>query len=134
MLCKEPPYGWIRAIDLKTGETVWDKPLGSARKNGPFGIASHLPLTIGTPNNGGSVVTAGGLIFIAATTDDMIRAIEEKTGEVVWEDELPAGGQANPMTYVADGRQYLVIAPSGHHFMETPIGDEVIAYALPRTQ
>ncbi len=132
MLCKEPPYGWIRAIDLKTGKTVWDQPLGTARKNGPFGIPSHLPVTIGTPNNGGSVVTAGGLIFVAATTDDLIRAIDVETGEVVWQDELPAGGQANPMTYEVDGRQYLVIAPGGHHFMETPIGDEVIAYALPQ--
>ncbi|MCK5748037.1 MAG: pyrroloquinoline quinone-dependent dehydrogenase, partial [Oricola sp.] len=110
MLCKEPPYGWIRAIDLKTGETVWDEPLGSARQNGPFGIPSMLPLTIGTPNNGGSVVTAGGVIFVAATTDNMIRAIDEKTGKVLWEDTLPGGGQANPMTYEVDGRQYLVIA------------------------
>ena len=133
MLCKEPPYGWIRAIDLKTGETVWDEPLGSARQNGPFGIPSMLPLTIGTPNNGGSVVTAGGVIFVAATTDNMIRAIDEKTGKVLWEDTLPGGGQANPMTYEVDGRQYLVIAPGGHHFMETPISDAVIAYALPQS-
>ena len=92
-----------------------------------------LPLTIGTPNNGGSVVTAGGVIFVAATTDNMIRAIDEKTGKVLWEDTLPGGGQANPMTYEVDGRQYLVIAPGGHHFMETPISDAVIAYALPQS-
>lgn len=131
LLCAEPPYGHIRAIDLKSGKTLWDEPLGSARKNGPFGIPSMLPLTIGTPNNGGPIVTAGGLIFVAATTDDMIRAIDIKTGKVVWEDSLPAGGQATPMTYEVDGKQYLVIAPGGHHFMETPIGDYVIAYALP---
>lgn len=132
MLCKEPPYGWIRAIDLKTGKTKWDHPFGDASANGPFGIPSMMPVTIGTPNNGGSVVTAGGLIFIAATTDNKFRAIDTDTGEVLWETELPAGGQANPMTYEVNGRQYVVIAPGGHHFMETPIGDYVIAFALPQ--
>ncbi|HYD28066.1 membrane-bound PQQ-dependent dehydrogenase, glucose/quinate/shikimate family [Brevundimonas sp.] len=131
MLCKQPPYGGIRAIDIRTGRTVWDRPLGTARKNGPFGIPSMLPLDIGTPNNGGSVVTAGGLIFIAAATDDLIRAIDIETGETVWSDVLPAGGQAAPMVYEQDGRQYLVIVAGGHHFMETPAGDYVIAYALP---
>ena len=131
LLCKEPPYGGIRAIDLATGETLWDRPFGTARKNGPFGIPSMLPIVIGTPNNGGSVVTAGGLIFIAAATDDLIRAIDIETGETVWSDVLPAGGQAGPMVYEQDGRQYLVIMAGGHHFMETPPGDHVIAYALP---
>lgn len=132
LLCKQPPYGGIRAIDLRTGRTVWDRPLGQARKDGPFGIPSMLPIDIGTPNNGGSVVTAGGLIFIAAATDDLIRAIDVETGETVWSDALPAGGQAGPMTYEYGGRQYLVIMTGGHHFMETPKGDHVIAYALPR--
>jgi quinoprotein glucose dehydrogenase len=132
LLCKQPPYGGIRAIDLKTGKTIWDRPLGQALNNGPFGIPSMLPVNIGTPNNGGSVVTAGGLIFVAAATDDLIRAIDIKTGKTVWEDKLPAGGQATPMTYMEDGRQYVVIMAGGHHFMETPIGDELIAYALPQ--
>ncbi|WP_354090505.1 membrane-bound PQQ-dependent dehydrogenase, glucose/quinate/shikimate family [Brevundimonas faecalis] len=131
LLCKQPPYGGIRAIDLKTGRTLWDRPFGTARKNGPFGIPSMLPLEIGTPNNGGSAVTAGGLIFIAAATDDLIRAIDIETGETVWSDVLPAGGQANPMIYEQNGRQYLVIMAGGHHFMETPEGDYLIAYALP---
>ena len=90
-----------------------------------------LPIRIGTPNNGGSVVTAGGLIFIAATTDNLIRAIDIETGKTVWQDKLPAGGQATPMTYEANGRQYVVIMAGGHHFMETPIGDALVAYALP---
>jgi quinoprotein glucose dehydrogenase len=132
MLCKQPPYGGIRAIDIGTGKTLWDRPFGTARKNGPFGIASHLPLHIGTPNNGGSVVTAGGLVFIAAATDDLIRAIDLRTGRTVWQDALPAGGQATPMIYQANGRQYLAIFAGGHHFMETPAGDEVVAYALPK--
>jgi quinoprotein glucose dehydrogenase len=131
LLCKQPPYGGIRAIDLKSGKTLWDRPLGQARTNGPFGIPSMLPVSIGTPNNGGSVVTAGGLIFIAATTDNLIRAIDIESGKTVWQDKLPAGGQATPMTYEANGRQYVVIMAGGHHFMETPIGDSLIAYALP---
>ncbi len=131
MLCKQPPYGGIRAIDMATGKTIWDRPFGTARTNGPFGIPSMLPLTIGTPNNGGAVVTASGLIFIAAATDNLIRAIDLATGETVWTRKLPGGGQATPMIYEAGGREYLVIYAGGHHFMETPVSDQVIAYALP---
>ena len=111
---------------------MWDRPLGEARTNGPFYIPSMLPVTIGTPNNGGSVVTAGGLVFIAAATDNLIRAIDIESGRTVWQARLPAGGQATPMTYEENGRQYLVIMAGGHHFMETPVGDEVVAYALPK--
>ncbi|NGP17299.1 membrane-bound PQQ-dependent dehydrogenase, glucose/quinate/shikimate family [Devosia aurantiaca] len=131
LLCKEPPYGGIAAIDLNTREVLWDRPFGSARKNGPFGIPSMLPIDIGTPNNGGGVVTASGLFFIAAATDDILRAVDISTGEEVWQVTLPAGGQATPMTYEAGGRQILVINAGGHDFMETPIGDYFIAYALP---
>jgi quinoprotein glucose dehydrogenase len=132
LLCKQPPYGGIRAIDLVSGRTLWDRPLGTARRNGPFGFPSMLPFDIGTPNNGGAVVTASGLIFIAAATDNLIRAIDIESGKTVWQDTLPAGGQANPMMYEANGRQYLVIMTGGHHFMETPPGDHVVAYALPQ--
>lgn len=132
MLCKRPPYGGIRAIDLKSGATLWDRPFGTARRNGPFGIPSMLPVDIGTPNNGGSAVTAGGLVFIAAATDNLFRAIDIETSKTVWSDVLPAGGQANPMVYEQDGRQYVVIMAGGHHFMETPEGDYLIAYALPK--
>jgi len=131
LLCKEPPYGGIRAIDLASGKTLWDRPFGSARNNGPFGIRSGLPVEIGTPNNGGAVITASGLIFIAAATDNLIRAIDIDTGKELWHDTLPAGGQATPTVYAVDGREYLVIVAAGHHFMETPPGDFVIAYALP---
>ncbi len=133
LLCKQPPYGRIRGIDLATGKTLWDQPFGSAEKNGPFGIPSMLPLTIGTPNNGGPLVTAGGLTFVAATTDQKFRAFETATGKQVWETDLPAGGQTTPLTYEVDGRQYVAIAPGGHHFMETPVGDAIIAYALPKS-
>ncbi len=133
LLCKQPPYGGITAIDLMTGQTIWDRPFGSARKNGPFGISSHLPVTIGTPNNGGAVVTAGGLIFVAATTDDLIHAIDLKTGKTLWTAALPGGGQSNVMTYEEGGRQYVVVMAGGHHFMKTKVSDAVVAYALPTT-
>jgi quinoprotein glucose dehydrogenase len=131
MLCSEPPYGGIAAIDLNTREVLWDRPFGTARKNGPFGIPSMLPFDIGTPNNGGGVITASGLFFIGAATDDLFRAIDVQTGERLWDVVLPAGGQAGPMTYEVEGRQIVVINAGGHDFMETPIGDYFIAYALP---
>ncbi len=132
LLCNEPPYGSITAIDLATRQVLWDVPLGNGRRNGPFNIPTLLPLPVGTPNNGGSVVTAGGLIFIAAATDNLIRAIDLETGKQLWSDELEAGGQATPISYEAAGEQYVVIMAGGHHFMETPAGDYVIAYKLPK--
>ena len=131
VLCTKPPYGGIRAIDLATGRTLWDRPLGTARRNGPWGIPSGLPFEIGTPNNGGSVITASGLIFVAAATDDLIRAIDMRTGKTVWSDVLPGGGQANPMIYEQNGKTYLLIMAGGHHFMKTPGSDALVAYALP---
>lgn len=131
MLCNEPPYGMITAIDMHKRSVLWQRPLGTARANGPFGIPSRLPINIGTPNNGGPIITAGGLVFIAAATDNLIRAIDLNTGETVWSDVLPAGGQATPMTYEVHGKQFVVIVAGGHHFMKTPIGDYVVAYALP---
>jgi quinoprotein glucose dehydrogenase len=90
-----------------------------------------LPVEIGTPNNGGAVVTAGGLIFIAAATDDLFRAIDMTTGETLWQVVLPAGGQSTPFAFEAGGRQFIGIMAGGHHFMETPIGDHVLVWALP---
>jgi quinoprotein glucose dehydrogenase len=131
LLCKQPPYGGIRAIDLFTGQTIWDRPLGTARANGPWGLGLGLPFHIGTPNNGGSVVTAGGLVFIAAATDNLIRAIDLESGKTLWSAVLPGGGQANVMTYEQGGRQFVVVMAGGHHFMETPVSDALVAYALP---
>lgn len=132
MLCKEPPYGGIRAIDIRDGRTVWDRPFGTARENGPFGMPTGLPIQIGTPNNGGSVITKSGLVFIAAATDNLIRAIDITTGETIWSAPLPAGAQAMPMVYEQDGREFVVITATGHHFMHTPKGNYVVAYALPK--
>ncbi len=130
-LCNEPPYGMITAIDMHTRKVIWQHPLGTARANGPFGIPTYMPINVGTPNNGGPALTAGNLVFVAAATDNLIRALDLDTGKELWSDVLPAGGQASPMTYSVDGKQFVVQMAGGHHFMMTPAGDYVVAYSLP---
>jgi len=134
VICKQPPFGGIKAIDLATGKTLWDRPLGVAEKNGPLGLHSMLPFQIGLPNNGGVLTTTSGLAFVGAATDDYLRAIDVRTGKELWKDALPAGGQATPMTYEVNGRQFVLIMAGGHHGMMTPEGDYVIAYALPENK
>ncbi len=129
--CRQPPYGGIRAIDLRTGATLWDRPFGRARGLAPFGLRAGLPVEIGVPNQGGAVITASGLVFIAATTDDLLRAIDLETGRELWRAELPAGGQATPMVHAHQGRHYLVVMAGGDHRLQTPKGDYLLAYALP---
>lgn len=130
--CQQPPYGMMSAIDLASGKLVWQRPFGSAREAGPWGMKSRLPLPMGMPNIGGSVVTRGGVTFISATKDATFRAFETATGKLLWEVPLPAGGNATPLTYRgADGRQYLAIAAGGHYGTDGTRGDYVIAYRLP---
>jgi quinoprotein glucose dehydrogenase len=105
--------------------------VGTGRDTGPFGIASHLPLRIGTPQVGGTIVTRGGLVFSAATLDRYLRAYDVQSGTELWRARLPAGGQATPMTYQANGRQFVVIAAGGHAVLATKGGDYLQAYALP---
>jgi quinoprotein glucose dehydrogenase len=104
----KPPWGTLNAIDLRSGEILWQVPLGEFSDLTSRGI----PQT-GTPNFGGSIVTAGGLVFIAGTKDEMIRAFDKATGKVLWQAQLPAGGYATPATYLAGGKQFLVIAAGG---------------------
>ena len=85
----------------------------------------------GLPNLGGPIVTASSLVFIAAANDDKLRAFDVGTGRELWQASLPAGGQATPMTYVAGGRQFVVIAAGGHARMGSKFGDAVVAFALP---
>jgi quinoprotein glucose dehydrogenase len=129
--CMQPPWGGLYAIDLDSQQVLWRRPVGSAVDSGPFGIASHLPLLIGTPQVGGTIITRSGLIFSAATLDQYLRAYDIKTGRELWKFRLPAGGQATPMTYEIDGRQYVVIAAGGHSLLGTKPGDYVLAWALP---
>lgn len=131
MPCTAPPWGFLSATDLNSGEIVWSRPLGTSMDQGPLGIPSRLKMTVGAPTSGGPLATQGGMTFIGAAMDDYLRGFDSATGELIWEQRLPAGGQANPMTYVHQGRQYVVIAAGGSFQSETTLGDSVIAYALP---
>ena len=126
--CNAPPWGRLSVVDLKARKLVWQRPLGTSRDHAPFGIA--VP---GAFAQGGAVVTGGGVIFIGAALDNYLRAFDIASGEELWKGRLPAGGQATPMSYVSakNGKQYVVIAAGGHQYMQTTLGDYVIAYTLP---
>lgn len=121
-----PPWGTLNAIDLLSGDLLWRVPLGEY----PQLVAKGIRHT-GSLNFGGAVATAGGLIFVAATADEKIRAFEKATGRILWEYQLPAGGYATPSVYMVDGRQYVAIAAGGSGKNATKSGDSVIAFALP---
>jgi quinoprotein glucose dehydrogenase len=121
-----PPWGTLNAINLNTGKMVWRIPLGDE----PVFAQKGRPAT-GTENYGGPVVTAGGLVFIAATRDEKIRAFNKRTGKLVWEAKLPASGFATPSVYDINGSEYLVIACGGGK-LKTKSGDAYVAFALPK--
>jgi quinoprotein glucose dehydrogenase len=121
-----PPWGTLNAIDLATGDLMWRVPLGEY----PQLVAKGIRHT-GTMNYGGAVATAGGLVFVAATADEKFRAFESRTGRLLWEHQLPAGGYATPSVYMVNGRQYVVVAAGGGGKNATRSGDSVIAFALP---
>jgi quinoprotein glucose dehydrogenase len=119
--CNPPPWGTVAAVDLFTGKVAWNVPLGS-----------FIPgKNTGTITLGGPMATAGGLVFTAATMDNFLRAFDSDSGQELWKFELPAGGQATPMTYTLNGKQYLVIAAGGHGKLGTKQGDYVLAFTLP---
>ncbi|MDB5112830.1 MAG: pyrrolo-quinoline quinone [Mucilaginibacter sp.] len=120
----KPPWGTLNAIDLKTGNYLWRVPLGEYPELVKKGIRNT-----GTPNYGGPLVTASGLLFIAGTKDEKIRAFDKKTGKVIWEYQLPAGGFATPITYEMNGKQYIVIAAGGARGQKP--GGNYVAFALP---
>jgi quinoprotein glucose dehydrogenase len=122
----KPPWGLLNAINLNTGEFAWRVPLGEY----PELTARGIPQT-GTESIGGTIVTAGGLVFVAATKDERIHAFDKRTGKLLWEHPLPAGGYATPSTYMVNGRQYVIIAAGGAGKMETKAGDAFVAFALP---
>lgn len=125
--CVAPPWGTLTAVDLRSGEVRWTATLGTTRDQAPFPM--WLPL--GSPNLGGPIATAGGLVFIGATTDKFLRAFDAETGEEIWRARLPFTANATPATYRLSpaGRQYVVVAAGGHGWSEP--GDAVIAFALP---
>lgn len=120
----KPPWGTLNAVDLTSGKLLWKVPLGEYAELTKKGI----PVT-GTENYGGPLVTKGGLVFIAATKDEKIRAFDKKTGKVLWEAQLPAAGYATPATYSIDGKQYIVIACGGGK-IGSKSGDEYVCFAL----
>jgi quinoprotein glucose dehydrogenase len=126
--CVSPPWGELVAVDLSNATIRWRIPLGTTVDLLPPGA----PVLHGTPNLGGPIVTAGGLVFIASAMDNYLRAFDVETGAELWKARLPAGGQATPMTYRAGGRQFIVIAAGGHGKLGTKLGDSLVAYALPQ--
>jgi quinoprotein glucose dehydrogenase len=126
--CNAPPWGVLSAVDMDSGAIVWRSTLGTTEDIAPLGLTLHT----GTPNVGGPIVTAGGVVFIGAAMDRYQRAFDADSGKELWFGRLPAGGQATPMSYVWEGRQYVVIAAGGHGEADTPRGDYVVAFALPR--
>jgi quinoprotein glucose dehydrogenase len=125
--CTPPPWGIIAGVDIAKGEIVWRRVLGTTRDLAPGGIE----IETGAPNLGGPAITAGGLIFITAAMDSYLRALDVETGKELWKTRLPATSAATPMTYMWQGRQYVVVAAGGYGNMPTRMGDHVVAFALP---
>jgi quinoprotein glucose dehydrogenase len=127
--CNPPPWGSLVAVDLANGTIRWNVPLGTTADM----VTNPAHIVQGTPNLGGPIITAGGLVFIAAAMDNYLRAFDVETGAELWKGRLPAGGQAMPMTYRLrpDGKQYVVIAAGGHGKLGTKLGDSLLAFALP---
>ncbi len=129
--CSAPPWGTLAAVDMTDGKIRWQVPLGTMQD---FGGAHASPIPPGSISLGGPIATAGGLIFIAGTTDSAIRAFNVETGKELWKWQLPASGNATPMTYRlgAAGKQYLVIAAGGHpKITEESLSDALVAFTLP---
>ncbi len=119
-LCNKPPWGALVAFDLNSGKVKWQAALGTMVPG----------MQTGTPNLGGPMVTAGGLVFSAAAMDTFLRAFDAQTGKEVWKGELPASAQSTPMTYRIGKKQYVVICAGGHGKLGTKMGDSVVAFAL----
>jgi quinoprotein glucose dehydrogenase len=128
--CTPPPWGALVAINLETGARAWEVPLGDPSLVAP-GLAGVSRTPLGTPNLGGPIATAGGVVFIGATMDPMLRAFDVESGRLLWQGKLPGGARATPMTYqlTRGGKQFVVVCVGGGD--EWGRGDYVVAFALP---
>jgi quinoprotein glucose dehydrogenase len=126
--CQQPPWGYVAGADLRAGKVVWQHRNGTVRDLSPL----PLPFKMGVPSLGGPLLTAGGVGFLSGTMDNYLRAYDSASGKQLWQGRLPAGGQATPVSYSVDGRQYVVVAAGGHGSTGTKAGDYVMAYALPK--
>ncbi len=125
--CQRPPWGYVAGANLRTGEIAWKHRNGTIEDMAPIPV----PLKLGVPGIGGPVITRGGVVFLAATVDNYLRAYNLTDGEQLWRARLPAGGQATPMTYLnSKGEQMVVQVAGGHGSIGTKIGDYVLAYKL----
>ena len=124
--CWKPPYGTLSAYDMNTGDRLWQRPFGHSQK---FGF--YAPEAWGSPTIGGPAVTASGLVFIGATMDNFVHAIDGETGEELWSDLLEAPVVANPAVYEYQGKQYVVFVAGGNTILKPEVSDQVVAYALP---
>lgn len=128
--CIDPPYGYLSAVDLNTGKLLWTQTFGSSLGSGALGIKVPVELPMGTPTHGGSMVTASGLVFIAASKDNMFRAYDLKTGKVAWQTELPAAGGA-PISYTLDGKQYVTVIAGGQGAIQSRYSTRMVTFKLP---
>ena len=132
-LCQRPPYARISVFDIRTRKLLWSKPFGTIEYTGPFGIPTHLPIRMGVPTIGGSMASAGGLLFIGASQDRNFRAYDIASGRELWRFALPTTAAATPMTYLSkkSGRQFVVVAAGGHPALKGPSIGRLYAFALP---
>jgi quinoprotein glucose dehydrogenase len=129
--CVPPPWGRLAAVDLDTGNILWDKTLGNLNANDKAPLIGKF-FHWGTPNLGGTLQTSTGLVFIGATMDHYLRAIDSDSGEELWRSELPFAAQSTPVSYrlKPDGKQYVVIAAGGHGALGVTPGDALVAFTL----
>ncbi|MBB4218611.1 membrane-bound PQQ-dependent dehydrogenase, glucose/quinate/shikimate family [Rhizobium anhuiense] len=126
--CQAPPWGYVAGVDLRTGKIAYMHKNGTVHDMTPL----PLPFKVGVPGIGGPILTKGGVAFLGAAVDNYLRAYDVTSGRQLWQGRLPAGGQATPMTYMADdNKQYVVMVAGGHGSVGTKPGDYVIAYTLP---
>jgi quinoprotein glucose dehydrogenase len=127
--CQKPPWGQLWAINMNTGDVAWRIPFGTIPELEARGIYDT-----GAPNYGGSIATASGLVFIAATNDRRFRAFDAGTGKILWETQLEAGSYNVPMTYRGkSGKQYVALIATGGSYYDRLTGDSLVAFALPTT-